>query len=89
MPNTATAKKALRQNVRRRAGNLAKQKQVKIITKAFKRAAESGDLGAAAEQLKAVYKALDKAAKTKIITKNKASRLKSKLAKKLAQRVIQ
>lgn len=89
MPNTATAKKALRQNIKRRARNSAKKSQIKIVTKTFKRTVESGDLTTAAEQLKAAYKALDKAAKTKVISKNKASRLKSKLTKKLAQRVIQ
>lgn len=83
MPNTKTAKKALRQNIRRRARNLAKQRQIKIVTKTFKRTAESGDLTATAEQLKTVYKTLDKAAKTKVISKNKAARLKSRLSKKL------
>lgn len=84
MPNTETAKKALRQNVRRRARNLAKQRQVKTVTKGYRRLVESGDLEGAKQQLISVYKTLDKAAKTKIITKNKASRLKSKLARKLA-----
>jgi len=85
MPNTKSAKKALRQNVRHRARNLAKQKQVKTIIKTFRRTAEGEDLATAAEQLKAVYKTLDKAAKTKVITKNKAGRLKSKLALRLTK----
>jgi len=46
---------------------------------------ESADLERAKEQLKVVYKTLDKAAKTKVIAKNKASRLKSKLAKRLGK----
>ena len=35
----------------------------------------------AAAKLSAVYQSLDKAAKTNVITKNKAQRLKSRLAK--------
>ena len=84
MPNTKTAKKALRQNVRHRTRNLAQKKQLKIVTKTYKKVAEGGDREDAEERLKLVYKALDKAAKTNIITKNKASRLKSKFARKLA-----
>lgn len=83
MPNTETAKKALRQSLKRRARNLAKKNQIKTVTKAYKRVAESGGLEGAGEQLKLVYKTLDKAAKAKVITKNKASRLKSKLARRL------
>ena len=86
MPNTETAKKALRQNVRRRARNLAKQRQVKAVTKEYRRLLESGSMDSAKEKLTSVYKTLDKAAKTKIISKNKASRLKSKLAKKLVSK---
>ncbi|MBI2012867.1 MAG: 30S ribosomal protein S20, partial [Candidatus Colwellbacteria bacterium] len=56
----------------------------KTITKAYKRLVGGGDLDSAKEKLTLAYKALDKAAKTNVITKNKASRLKSKLAKKLA-----
>ncbi len=83
MPNTKTAKKALRQNLKRKARNLVKRKQIKVVLKGYKRLVESADLESAKEQLRKAYKTLDKAAKTKVITKNKANRLKSKLAKKL------
>ena len=84
VPNTKTAKKALRQSIKRKARNLVKRKQVKAVSKGYSRLVASADLEGAKEQLKAAYKTLDKAAKTKVITKNKASRLKSKLARKLA-----
>lgn len=87
MPNTKTAKKALRQNLKRKARNLAKKKQIKTIAKGYKRLVESADLENAKEQLRAAYKTLDKAAKTKVITKNRASRLKSKLAKRLERKI--
>lgn len=83
MPNTKTAKKALRQSLKRKARNLVKRKQVKAVAKGYGRLIAGADLEGAKEQLKAAYKTLDKAAKTKVITKNKANRLKSKLAKKL------
>jgi len=83
MPNMKTAKKALRQSLKRKARNLVKRKQVKAVAKGYGRLIAGADLEGAKEQLKAAYKTLDKAAKTKVITKNKANRLKSKLAKKL------
>jgi small subunit ribosomal protein S20 len=83
MPNTKTAKKALRQNIRRKIKNLADKRKVKTAIKTYKQLVEGGDLEGAKQNLTLAYKALDKAAKTKIITKNKASRLKSKLARKL------
>lgn len=84
MPNTKTAKKALRQSIKRKARNLVKRRQVKAVSKGYSRLVASSDLEGAREQLRAAYKTLDKAAKTKVITKNKAGRLKSKLARKLA-----
>lgn len=85
MPNTETAKKALRQNVKRKARNLIKKNQIKTVTKGYKRLIQSADLEGAEGQLKAAYKALDKAAKANVITKNKASRMKSKLALRLTK----
>jgi small subunit ribosomal protein S20 len=78
MPNTKTAKKALRQNVRRRTKNIKQKKALREVVKAYKKSPD-------AEKLSAVYKSLDKAAKVNLIKKNKASRLKSRLSKKLAQ----
>ena len=76
MPITQSAKKALRQNVRRRIRNVAQAKTMKETIKRFKKAPS-------AELLSQVYKKLDKAAKTNIIKQNKASRLKSRLSKLL------
>ncbi len=89
MPNIRSAKKALRQNLKRRVRNLVKKRQIKTTVKGYKRLVDGGDLENAKGQLKLAYKAFDKAAKTKVITKNKASRLKSKLAKRLAKSVVQ
>ena len=72
MPITSSAKKALRQNRTRRASNNARAKALKEAMKKFKKTLQAGDLSL-------VYQKLDKAAKTNIIKKNKAARLKSRL----------
>lgn len=71
MPITKSAKKALRSSERKRVHNLIWEKKLK---KALKKA----DKDNASE----VISIIDKTAKQNIITKNKAGRLKSKLAKK-------
>lgn len=80
MPKIKSAKKALRQTLRRTAKNRATKKVFKEVIKNFKKAVDSGDLKAAATQLSAAYKKLDKAAKVNIIKKNTAGRLKSRLS---------
>lgn len=78
MPITASAKKALRQNIRRRKKNLAQKKILKEAVKSYKKSPS-------AELLAKAYRALDKAAKTNLMKKNRASRLKSRLSKLLAR----
>lgn len=82
MPNTTSAKKALRQNKRKNAQNILKKTAYKTAIKQYKKLLDEKKIKEANAQLVAVYKALDKAAKTKVIEKNKASRLKSRLAKR-------
>ena len=80
MPITASAKKAARQNITRRARNLSKKEAYKKLVGSFKKLAASKDFEGAKKILPTIYKTLDKAAKTHVISKNKASRLKSRLA---------
>ena len=84
MPITASAKKALRQSLTRKARNLRRKNNYKNNLKEFKNLTSAGKNDEAQKLLPKVYKALDKAAKTNIIKKNKASRLKSRLTKKLS-----
>ncbi|MEK7162763.1 MAG: 30S ribosomal protein S20 [Patescibacteria group bacterium] len=84
MPIIKSAKKALRQNISRRRKNLKKKAELKTIIKQYKKAVTTKDKEKTAEYLSQVYKKLDKAAKTNLIKKNKASRLKSRLSKLLA-----
>lgn len=85
MPITASAKKALRQTKRRRARNLVKSRAYKSAVKKYKGLVAAKKLDEAKIALREAYRALDKAAKTNVIARNKASRLKSRLAKLLSK----
>lgn len=83
MPKIQSARKALRQNRRRREQNLARDKAMKDAIRAFKKLIAAKKETEAREQLKKVYKVLDKMAKVDFIKKGHANRLKSRLTKKL------
>jgi len=80
MPKTKSAKKAFRQSLRRQERNLENKKALKEAVKKYKKTPS-------ADALSQVYQKLDKAAKIDIIKKNKAARLKSRLAKLLRSQV--
>ncbi len=84
MPITQSAKKALRQNIRRRARNLKKKTELKSVIKKYKKMIAGGSKDEAKKYLPQVYKKLDKAAKTNLIKRNTAARLKSRLSKSLS-----
>lgn len=81
MPITSSAKKAARQNVRRRLVNKDRRNDVRTATKTLRKLVAEKKLDEAKAYLPKAYQALDKVAKSNVITKNKASRLKSRLAK--------
>lgn len=83
MPNTKSATKALRQSVTRKKQNLARKDSYKKLAKEMKKLAAASKTAEAAQMIPKLYKALDKAAKTKAIKWNKASRLKSRITKSL------
>jgi ribosomal protein S20 len=83
MPKTSSAKKALRQNVRRRVVNLARRGRIRDAVKQYKKLAKGPDAEGARAALARAYQTLDKMAKVGLIKKGKARRLKSRLAKKL------
>lgn len=80
MPITKSAKKALRQSASRRILNDARKKAMR---EAVKKARKTPAL----ETLAAAYQMLDKAAKNNVIHKNRAARLKSRLAQRMAKSV--
>ncbi len=81
MPITKGAKKALRASDRKAVFNLRRKRVLKIEVKSIKDLIKEGNVTEAAKSLPAAYKALDKAAKMQTITKNHASRKKSRLAR--------
>ncbi|MDP3999471.1 MAG: 30S ribosomal protein S20 [bacterium] len=83
---TKSAKKAYRQTVRRREVNIQRSKALKTVLKNYKKLVLAKDLKGAQEQLRLVFKALDKSAKVNLIKKNTASRLKSRLSKLLSRK---
>jgi len=74
MPTILSAKKKLKQDVRRTAVNKVYRTKMRL---ALKEAREKKT----AKAVMAAYSALDKAAKKRVIHKNKAARLKSRLIK--------
>jgi len=83
MAHSRSAKKRIRQNVKRRALNRWRKLRVKSTIKAFDDAVHDGDVAKATELFSATSKVLDKVAAKGAIHKNAASRKKSRLAKRL------
>lgn len=81
MPITKSAKKALRQNIRRKKRNLIYKNKIKDLIKKVKTLVVAKKIKEAKELLPQIYKALDKSAKKGIIKKNTASRRKSRITK--------
>jgi len=80
MPITKSAKKALRQSLRRRVRNLQKKQKIKNLLKEVKNLISEKKSEEAKKLLPQVYKLLDKAAKTGLIKENTAARKKSRIA---------
>lgn len=76
-----SAKKAIRQNKRRRVQNLVYKNKIKNLIKEVRALVLAKKIKKAKDLLPAVYEALDKSAKVGVIKKNTASRKKSRIAK--------
>ena len=83
MPNTASAKKRLRQNVKRRAHNRSIKSALRTQIRKVREAATAGDVEKAETEFRTVVKKLDQAGADRVIHPNKASRLKSRLSKRI------
>lgn len=88
MPNTSSAKKALRQGEKKKTFNLRRKNNYKSTVKEFRKSIESNAIDKATLLLPKVFQALDKAAKGNTIKKNKASRLKSRLSSHLSSKTV-
>lgn len=83
MPHTASAWKRLRKNEKRKKQNRAVAKTIKVKRKTSAAALKDGDAAKIADSFKVTQEVLDRAADKGYIHKNKAARLKSRLAKKI------
>ncbi|OGZ17626.1 MAG: 30S ribosomal protein S20 [Candidatus Nealsonbacteria bacterium RBG_13_36_15] len=81
MPITKSAKKALRQNLKRRVKNLFYKKKIKSLIKEAKRLVSQKKTEEAKKLLPQIYKALDKASKVGVIKSRTAARKKSRITK--------
>lgn len=83
MPNTKSALKNLRKSEKRRLRNKAVKSTTKTYIKKFLKLLESGKVEEAQAFLSEVYKRVDMAVSKGVFHKNKAARIKSRLAQKL------
>lgn len=81
MPNTASAKKRLRQNEKRRLHNRARKSALRGQLRKLREAVASGDSDLMKTEFKLAQKKLDQAAAKNLIHKNVASRTKARLSK--------
>lgn len=81
MPNSESAKKSHRQSESRRERNRQQRSTLRTFVKKVRTLADSGDVEEARKIFVTAQKKLDQAAAKNLIHKNKANRLKSRLAK--------
>lgn len=86
MANVRSAEKNIRKTAARTVRNQAVKSRIRTLRKKVLSAIEKGDVKAANESLAEFASAADKAAKTKVMHKNAASRLKSRLALKIGKK---
>jgi len=81
MAITKSAKKALRQSLKRKKRNLIYKNKIKNLLKEVKKLVSQKKTEEVKKILPQIYKALDKAAKVGVIKKNTADRKKSRMTK--------
>ncbi|ODS31072.1 MAG: 30S ribosomal protein RpsT [Candidatus Scalindua rubra] len=81
MPNSKSAKKKVRKDIKRRMRNREAKSALRTQIKKFVLAVKSNNIEEAEKNLSLASKKLDKVAAKRIIHKNTASRKKSRLAK--------
>lgn len=81
MPITTSAKKAMRQAKTRNAQNAKKKETYKKLVSRCRKLVADKKFEDAEKMIPDIYRAIDKAAKTNAIAKQKAARTKSQIAK--------
>ena len=83
MPTTTSAKKRVRQNLKRRALNHWRKRQIKDQVKSFLKAIQEQNLEGAESEFRKTCGVLDKVACSSTTHRNTAARRKSRLAARL------
>ncbi len=83
MPNTKSAKKQLRQDEELRARNRSLRSDLRTQCKKVREAIKAADLGQAETEFRVAVKKLDRAGARRIIHRNAAARLKSRMSAKI------
>lgn len=86
MPNIRSSKKDVRRTKARTVRNRAWKTKVRTLRKKVLAALDTGDAGTAQQAYNEFASAADKASKSNAIHKNKASRLKSRVAARMAKK---
>jgi len=84
MPNIKSAKKRVKQSIKRHARNTARKSVIKNSIKRVANAIEKNDIAQAKELLKEVQAYLSRAKSKRVLHANTADRKISRLAKKVA-----
>jgi len=80
MPNIASARKRLRQNLKRRARNRSVKSELRTEIRKVRETADGGKTDEAEAEFRLAVAKLDRAAAKRIIHPNRAARLKSRLS---------
>tara|TARA_Y100001949_G_scaffold173698_1_gene179747 strand:- start:1367 stop:1627 length:261 start_codon:yes stop_codon:yes gene_type:complete len=83
MANIKSAIKRARQNTKRNELKSSQRSSVRSAVKIVENAITKNDKNLASDSLKKAQKVIDKMADKKVIHKNKAARIKSRLSKKI------
>lgn len=85
MPTLPSAKKRLRQDLKRRLRNRSIKQALRTQLRKFLQALQTGNLELARQEYKSSIRALDKTVTKGVLHKNAAAHKKSQLARKLAE----
>jgi len=83
VPNTASAKKRVRQNAKRRSLNNWRKRRIKDQTKTFLKAIQEQNVEQAEAEYRKTCALLDKTSCTSTMHRNTAARRKSRLSRRL------
>lgn len=83
MPNKASAKKAIRQDVKRARRNKLVKAELKSLRVSLRKSIDAKDASKATELVQLIGKKLDKAAGKNIFKQNTVARYKSRMMKKV------